>query len=198
MAPQDVQTTDIHAQATNKPMEIRPKNNPNSNTTSDSMDTSDPSNPESSSTTSDPSDSDSDSTSSNASEDEEIPTLKPGQKPDFTARVAAGAPSLEDRLKAFLPQLKEANSQLAEKGGKGQSMEDVGEDEPHIEMSLGLGLLEEKKGGDSDDDDEDDEEEDGEGEGGESGEEKKRKEKDVMGRLMGGRENQGKGIEEVG
>lgn len=188
MAPQDVQKTDTHAQATNKPMELRPKTNPNSNTNSDSMDTSEPSNPENSSTSSSDSDSDSDSTSDN---DEEIATLKPDQKPDFTARVAAGAPSLEDRLKAFLPQLKEANSQLTEKGGKGQSMEDVGEDEPHIEMSLGLGLLEEKKGGDSNDEEEEEESE-------EEGEEKKRKEKDVMGRLMGGRENQGKGIEEVG
>lgn len=194
MAPQDIQTTDIHAQATNKPMELRPKTNPNSNTNSDSMDTSEPSNPESSETSSD--DSDSDSTSDN---DEEIATLKPGQKPDFTARVAAGAPSLEDRLKAFLPQLKEANSKLANGGAEGKSMEDVGEDEPHIEMSLGLGLLEEKKGGDSDDEDEEEGSEGEEGEESEeNGEQKNSKEKDVMGRLMGGRENQGKGIEEVG
>lgn len=194
MAPQDVQTIDTHAQATNKPMELRPKTNPNSNTNSDSMDTSEPSNPESSETSSD--EDDPDSTSDN--DEKGIATLKPGQKPDFTARVAAGAPSLEDRLKAFLPQLKEANSQLAKDGAEAKSMEDVGEDEPHIEMSLGLGLLEEKNGGEGDGDSDEEEEEDGEGEGRENGEEKKRKEKDVMGRLMGGRENQGKGIEEVG
>ena len=127
------------------------------------------------------------------SEEEEIATLKPGVKPDFSrARaIASGAPSLEDRLKAFLPQLAEANSRL-QKGGEGEySMEVVGEDEPHIEMDLGLGVLEETNGdGGSESDEEEGEEK---GEGG-----RERKEKDVMGELMGKKESQTAGIEEVG
>ena len=139
------------------------------------------------------SDSDSDSEEDASEEEEEIATLKPGVKPDFSrARaIASGAPSLEDRLKAFLPQLAEANSRL-QKGGEGEySMEVVGEDEPHIEMDLGLGVLEETNGdGRSESDEEEGEEK---GEGG-----RKRKEKDVMGELMGKKENQTAGIEEVG
>lgn len=143
------------------------------------------------------SDSDDASTSDSDSEEdaseEEVATLKPGVKPDFSrARaIASGAPSLEDRLKAFLPQLAEANSRL-QKGGEGEySMEVVGEDEPHIEMDLGLGVLEETNGdGGSESDEEEGEEK---GEGG-----RKRKEKDVMGELMGKKENQTAGIEEVG
>ena len=141
----------------------------------------------------DASTSDSDSEEDASEEEEEIATLKPGVKPDFSrARaIASGAPSLEDRLKAFLPQLAEANSRL-QKGGEGEySMEVVGEDEPHIEMDLGLGVLEETNGdGGSESDEEEGEEK---GEGG-----RERKEKDVMGELMGKKENQTAGIEEVG
>jgi hypothetical protein len=129
------------------------------------------------------------------SEEEQIATLKPGVKPDFSSarKIASGAPSLEDRLKAFLPQLAEANSKL-QKGGEGEhSMEVVGEDEPHIEMDLGLGVLEETKGDGESEGESDDEGEDGEGEG-----ERKRKEKDVMAELMGKKENVTAGIEEVG
>jgi hypothetical protein len=146
-----------------------------------------------------PSTSDSESETEDASEKEEIATLKPGTKPDFSSarKIASGAPSLEDRLKAFLPQLAEANSKL-QKGGEGEySMEVVGEDEPHIEMDLGLGVLEETKGG-SESEGESDEDED-EDEGEEKGEgERKRKEKDVMAELMGKKENVTAGIEEVG
>jgi hypothetical protein len=145
------------------------------------------------------SDSDDASTSDSDSEDapeeeEQIPTLKPGTKPDFSSAraLAAGAPSLADRLKAFLPQMAEANSKLQQGGENEYSMEVVGEDEPHIEMDLGLGVLEETKGDqDSDDDDDDNEEEGG-------SPDKKKKEKDVMGKLMGKKENQTAGIEEVG
>ena len=141
----------------------------------------------------DASTSDSDSEEDASEEEEQIPTLKPGTKPDFSSvrRIASGAPSLEDRLKAFLPQLAEANSKL-QKGGEGEySMEVVGEDEPHIEMDLGLGVLEETNGdGGSESDEEDGEEK---GEGG-----RERKEKDVMGELMGKKESQTAGIEEVG
>lgn len=141
----------------------------------------------------DASTSDSDSEEDASEEEEEIATLKPGVKPDFSrARaIASGAPSLEDRLKAFLPQLAAANSRL-QNGGEGEySMEVVGEDEPHIEMDLGLGVLEETNGDSGSESDEQEGEEKGEGG-------RKRKEKDVMGELMGKKENQTAGIEEVG
>ena len=143
----------------------------------------------------DASTSDSDSEEDASEEEEQIPTLKPGTKPDFSSvrRIASGAPSLEDRLKAFLPQLAEANSKL-QKGGEGEySMEVVGEDEPHIEMDLGLGVLEETKGGSESESDEDDEDS-----GEEEGERKSKKEKDIMAELMGKKENVTAGIEEVG
>ncbi|GAB7328475.1 hypothetical protein MBLNU13_g00445t1 [Cladosporium sp. NU13] len=145
----------------------------------------------------DASTSDSDSEEDASEGEEQIPTLKPGTKPDFSSarRIASGAPSLEDRLKAFLPQLAEANSKL-QKGGEGEySMEFVGEDEPHIEMDLGLGVLEETKGGsESENESDEGDEESGEGEG----ERKSKKEKDVMAELMGKKENVTAGIEEVG
>lgn len=136
--------------------------------------------------------SDNDSTSEEE-DNNDIPTLKPGVKPDFSSarKLTAGAPSLQDRLKSFLPQLAEANSKLAKDGVNAFSMEDVGEDEPHIEMDLGLGVLEEKREGENESEDED---EDGEEK------ERKRKEKDVMSELMGrkGEDNLTKGIEEIG
>lgn len=149
-------------------------------------------------TTSSSADSDSDDASTSQedsdeeSEEEQIATLKPGVKPDFSSarKIASGAPSLEDRLKAFLPQLAEANSKLQKSGEGEYSMEVVGEDEPHIEMDLGLGVLEETKGG-SESESESEGEEKGEGE-------RKRKEKDVMAELMGKKENVTAGIEEVG
>lgn len=140
--------------------------------------------------------SDHDSTSEEEDNNNDIPTLKPGVKPDFSSarKLTAGAPSLQDRLKSFLPQLAEANSKLAKDGTNAFSMEDVGEDEPHIEMDLGLGVLEEKREGESEDEDE--------GNGEMEGEERERKtkEKDVMSELMGrkGEDNLTKGIEEVG
>jgi hypothetical protein len=136
-------------------------------------------------------------------EEEEIATLKPGLKPNFSARVASGAPSLEDRLKSFLPQLAEANSKLEQSGALEEfSMEVVREDEPHIEMDLGLGVLEEtggEGGGGESEGEDDDGDEDGTGDA-ETGlsPERRKREKDVMGKLMGKRENQTAGIEEVG
>jgi len=134
------------------------------------------------------------STSDEDSDEEEIATVKPGSKPNFSARVASGAPSLEDRLKSFLPQLAEANSKLQQGGENEFSMEVVREDEPHIEMDLGLGVLEETNGKEGEEDSEDEDREDGEA----GSPERKRKEKDVMGKLMGKKENQTAGIEEVG
>ena len=153
-------------------------------------------------TTSSSADSDSDDASTSEedsdeeSEEEQIATLKPGVKPDFSSarKIASGAPSLEDRLKAFLPQLAEANSKLQKGGENEYSMEVVGEGEPHIEMDLGLGVLEERNGdGDSGSDSDDDGKDDEDGTS-----ERKSKEKDVMGKLMGKKENQTAGIEEVG
>lgn len=139
--------------------------------------------------------SDNDSTSDE--EDNDIPTLKPGVKPDFSSarKLTAGAPSLQDRLKAFLPQLAEANSKLTRDGPNAFSMEDVKEDEPHIEMDLGLGVLEEKRDGEESEDEEDDEDD----MDGEEKKERKRKEKDVMSELMGrkGENKSTKGIQEV-
>jgi hypothetical protein len=142
--------------------------------------------------------SDDDSTSDEGeSENDDIATVKPGSKPNFSARVATGAPSLEDRLKSFLPQLAEANNKLQQDGANAFSMEDVKEDEPHIEMNLGLGVLKELNGKDGEEaaDSSEDEDED---EDASASPERKRREKDIMGKLMGGRENQTAGIEEVG
>jgi hypothetical protein len=96
-----------------------------------------------------------------------------------------------------LPQLAEANNKLQQDGANAFSMEDVKEDEPHIEMNLGLGVLKELNGKDGEEaaDSSEDEYED---EDPSASPERKRREKDVMGKLMGGRENQTAGIEEVG
>lgn len=140
--------------------------------------------PSSSSSSSSESDSDSDS-DSNTNEANDIATVTARSKPDFSARVASGAPSLEDRLKFFLPQLAEANGRLEQQGERAKfSMEDVGEGEPHIEMNLGLGVLKEVGGKEeeSGSGSESESEEDGEEEEREMRE--KEKEKDVMGKLM--------------
>jgi hypothetical protein len=129
------------------------------------------------------------------SENDDITTVKPGSKPNFSARVATGAPSLEDRLKSFLPQLAEANNKLQQDGANAFSMEDVKEDEPHIEMNLGLGVLKELNGKDGEEAADSSEDEDKDAS---ASPERKRREKDIMGKLMGGRENQTAGIEEVG
>jgi hypothetical protein len=142
-------------------------------------------------------DSDDSTSDEGESDSDDIATVKPGSKPNFSARVATGAPSLEDRLKSFLPQLAEANNKLQQDGANAFSMEDVKEDEPHIEMNLGLGVLKELNGKDGEEaaDSSEDEDED---EDPSASPERKRREKDVMGKLMGGRENQTAGIEEVG
>lgn len=77
-------------------------------------------------------------------------TIGGPKKPTIDAGVLSGASDLASRLKAFLPQMQQANSELARKGA-GMSMEDVDDDAEHIEMSLGLGVLEQKKVNDLDD-----------------------------------------------
>ncbi|CAK3810618.1 Hypothetical predicted protein [Lecanosticta acicola] len=67
-------------------------------------------------------------------------------KPDIDPkRVMEEAQKLCAKLQEFMPKLRAANSDLAEKGDK-LNMENVEEGERHIEMSLGLGVLEEQKG----------------------------------------------------
>ncbi|KAK5119093.1 hypothetical protein LTR62_000304 [Meristemomyces frigidus] len=66
-------------------------------------------------------------------------------KPDQAFAQEAGA--LQARLKALLPRLRDENQKLLEVGTEGQSMElgdEEEEEEGYIEMSLGLGVLEEK------------------------------------------------------
>jgi len=88
--------------------------------------------------------------SSDYETDEEVVTLGGPKKPpignnsDLTA-----AQQLQARIAALLPQLQAANEELID-GAPGQSMEDVDDGEQHIEMNLGLGVLEEQREGDSD------------------------------------------------
>ncbi|KAK3675632.1 hypothetical protein LTR37_021550 [Vermiconidia calcicola] len=79
------------------------------------------------------------------SDDEaEIITIGGPKKPDMRQLSTAGeSRDLKARLSSFLPQL------LAS-GSERHNIEDVEENEQHIEMNLGLGVLEEQ--GDSDDD----------------------------------------------
>ena len=79
---------------------------------------------------------------------EEIVTLRGARKPEMGHdQVTSGAQDLRARLASFLPQLQEANDLLTVGQTEVQNMEDVGEDEQHIEMNLALGVLEEKDDG---------------------------------------------------
>ncbi|EME86030.1 uncharacterized protein MYCFIDRAFT_81976 [Pseudocercospora fijiensis CIRAD86] len=75
--------------------------------------------------------------------DAEIITIRPTtSKPSIDpARVKSYAKELQARLDDFMPRLRQANNDLAAKGSS-LSMEDVTEGEQHIEMNLGLGVLE--------------------------------------------------------
>lgn len=95
------------------------------------------------------SDSDTSSVSSNG-EDEEIITIGGPQKPRrIQTDVMKGAQDLRTRLNTFLPELAASNELLSSNGAK-LNIEDVGDGEEHIEMNLGLGVLEEKKDDESD------------------------------------------------
>nr|POF21106.1 hypothetical protein CFP56_66520 [Quercus suber] len=107
-------------------------------------------------------DSDDDDENEDEDEDEETVTIGGPRKP-WMARdgVLDAAPDLRARISAFLPQLAAANQDLESLGPKAASMEDVQEGEQHIEMDLGLGVLEEKQdGGSSSGSEEEDENED--------------------------------------
>lgn len=122
--------------------------------------------------------------------EEGVETVRAQRKPDMNPAFGLGsAGSLQERLKSFLPKMKEANGLLGEE----DTIEDVGEDEPHIEMNLGLGVLEEKGADAGETDEESEESEDFKNEDTKT----RQKERDVMGKLTGDHDRQGGGIEEV-
>lgn len=87
----------------------------------------------------------SDSDLSESDEDQDIVTLGGPKKPDMSKpSIAGGQYDLKARLEALLPQLQQANSMLASESGQ-HSIEDVEDGEQHIEMDLGLGVLEEQR-----------------------------------------------------
>ncbi|KAK3067944.1 hypothetical protein LTR53_014865 [Teratosphaeriaceae sp. CCFEE 6253] len=91
------------------------------------------------------------------SEDEDTVTLGGPQKPAMAETkhaLLSGAQELSARISALLPQLAAANTELEHEGG-GYTMEEVEEGEQHIEMNLGLGVLEEKSDDERDDSSED-------------------------------------------
>lgn len=66
------------------------------------------------------------------------------QKPVMDQQhIMSYARDLRDKLNAFLPKLQKANADLASNAAK-LNMEHVSDNERHIEMNLGLGVLEQK------------------------------------------------------
>ena len=92
------------------------------------------------------------STSSDSSDDDEseaIITIGGPRKPNISSSLYSdGAEDLRSRLDSLLPQLSAANDVLTSEQDL-FNMEDMDEDDQHIEMNLGLGVLEEQ---DSEDD----------------------------------------------
>lgn len=141
-------------------------------------------------------------------DEDEIVTLGQPKKPHIAGGAAlSGARDLQARISALLPQLAAANHEL-ETNGVGAGLEDVEDGEQHIEMDLGLGVLEEKREGDesSSGSDEEIEVEDAAGDAAEGeqlspGREQRRAGKDssVLNKLMGREKPDTKpGIEELG
>jgi len=106
--------------------------------------------------------SDSSEESSDAETDDEnnerIVTLGGPKKPQMGTGALSDAQDLQSRLSVFLPQLAAANRSLDEDGGS-YNIEDIEDDEQHIEMNLGLGVLEEKREDDTSSSDESSEDE---------------------------------------
>lgn len=89
---------------------------------------------------------DSDSSTDNG---EDIITIGGPKKPHMTRLdFNEGARDLRTRLDSLLPQLAASNDLLASSGGH-SNMEDVEDGEQHIEMNLGLGVLEERRSDES-------------------------------------------------
>ena len=129
--------------------------------------------------------------------DGDIVTVRGTSKPHISSSGVLGqARDLKSRLATFLPQLKQANSEL----DGSTNLEDVDEEEQHIEMNLGLGVLEARNGVSSDDDEEDssDEEHVDQSLDSDPPEEKPIRQRDIMQRLLGQSKVQQKaGIEVV-
>lgn len=151
------------------------------------------------------------STSSETSEsesDEDIVTIGGPKKPTISSSLFSddAAEDIRSRLRTLLPQMAQANDLLTSEGPV-QNMEDVEDDEQHIEMNLGLGVLEEQPENDTSNSS------DGSSDAGEEPEDredlpasscaaqraKDGKASDVMSKLMGQRADQRKvGIEDLG
>ncbi|KAI9816865.1 MAG: hypothetical protein M1827_001510 [Pycnora praestabilis] len=160
------------------------------------------------------SDSDSDSSSSSSSSSDArsrqatpLTTLPLAQKPAIQDSSSGVDTDLASRLASFLPEMAAANASLEDDRAAGRlqdrQLENVENDEEgYIEMNLGLGVLEDKDpdaDGTSSSSDESSNE-DGETTGEPEGNINKvtQKERDIMGRLMGGRNNTRPNIEEIG
>ncbi|CAG7992779.1 unnamed protein product [Penicillium salamii] len=106
-----------------------------------------------------------------------------GGRPKPRIRRFKGGSGLMSRLNAFLPQMKTANEDLQRQidaGNAGDLVLDNAEanGERYIEMDLGLGVLEEKRDGESSSEESD-------AEGGKDVED----DSDIIGKLMGGKKN---------
>ena len=102
--------------------------------------------------------SDSSDETSDSDNDEEVVTIGGSKKPDMSHLcITEGAQDLRSRLSSFLPQLAEANESLTT-GERALNLEDLEEGDQHIEMNLGLGVLEEQKGSENSSETSDDEE----------------------------------------
>lgn len=156
-----------------------------------SMSSVEPANLHDSDTESSISSSESDSSGSDAESDDAIITIGQQQKPNIKrSQSTRGAQDIRERLASFLPQLAEANKLLTTRPATAHNIEDVEDDEQHIEMNLGLGVLEEKSG-QSDHSSSSDEDESEEDEEQADAQQVKRptqtREADRVGRLMGQR-----------
>ncbi|KAJ5917605.1 hypothetical protein N7466_011159 [Penicillium verhagenii] len=125
------------------------------------------------------------STDTSANASSTIPNISGRPKPQI--QKMKGNSELLARLSAFLPKMKSANEDLEKEiaAGKDVVMDEVDENKDYIEMNLGLGVLEEKREGDSSGDEADDEDMSG------MGSDKKAKaglNDDILEKLMGGKD----------
>lgn len=87
-----------------------------------------------------------DSEADDEQEEADVVTIGGPKKPSIILpdQLRAETKKLYDKLQEFLPKLRQANGILTESAAK-INMEDVDENEQHIEMDLGLGVLEERR-----------------------------------------------------
>ena len=144
--------------------------------------------------------------SSDSDDENEVVTVGGAKKPQIRGSDSNSGQDLRSRLSAFLPQLAAANRDLAE-NGPAHSMEEVEDGEQHIEMNLGLGVLEEKNGDESSSSGDSSEEDNGEDKiqgdrpasAGAAKDNSESKDTHVLDRLRGQKSTAQKGgIEEVG